>query len=288
MNIQKHNMLGELIMRRIKLIAKAVLGVFILLVLAGSFYTVDQGERGVVLRNGKLIHVSEPGLGFKVPLIDSVRKISVQSRIASYQQMASYSRDQQPAMMNVSVNYRINPGVVDEVYSDYGGELAMRDRLITPRVQQEVKTVFGQFNAVSAIQERERLNIEALQAVQNAVGATVTIEALQIENIDFSDAYEQSIEQRMLAEVEVQRVRQNLERERIQAEIVETQATAEANAIRLRGEAEASAIDARGQALRDNPDIVQLVQAEKWNGVLPTTMLPGNTVPIINPLSREP
>ena len=62
----------------------------------------------------------------------------MQSRIANYQQMSSYSRDQQPAVMNVSVNYRINPGVVDEVYTDYGGELPMRDRLITPRVQQEV------------------------------------------------------------------------------------------------------------------------------------------------------
>jgi regulator of protease activity HflC (stomatin/prohibitin superfamily) len=135
---------------------------------------------------------------------------------------------------------------------------------------------------VSAIQERERLNLEALAAVQNAVGISVTIESLQIENIDFSDAYEQSIEQRMLAEVEVQRVRQNLERERIQAEIVETQARAEATAITLRGEAEASAINARGQALRDNPNLVLLVQAEKWNGVLPTTMLPNGTVPIIN------
>ena len=171
------------------------------------------------------------------------------------------------------------------MYSDYGNEFAMRDRLITPRVAQEVKTIFGQFNAVSAIQERDRLNIDALQAVQDAVGAMITIESLQIENIDFSNAYEQSIEQRMLAEVEVQRVRQNLERERIQAEIVETQARAEANAIILRGDAEAAAINARGQALRDNPSLIQLVQAEKWNGVLPTTMLPSNTVPIINPLN---
>lgn len=259
--------------------------VFLLIpILYGSFYTVDQGERGVVLRNGRLVSISEPGLGFKVPFIDSVVKISVQSRLANYQNMSSYSRDQQPASMNVSVNYRINPGVVDDVYSNYGNEIAMRDRLITPRLQQEVKTVFGQFNAVSAIQERERLNIEALGAVQKAVGSVITIESLQIENIDFSNAYEQSIEQRMLAEVEVQRVRQNLERERIQAEIVETQARAEANAIRLRGEAEGAAINARGQALRDNPDLIQLVQAEKWNGVLPTTMIPSNTVPIINPL----
>lgn len=251
-------------------------------ILFASFYTVDQGERGVLLRNGKLIGVSGPGLGFKVPIIDSVVKISVQSRLATYVNVSSYSRDQQLATMAVSVNYRINPGVVDAIYTNYGNEVAMRDRLISPRVQQEVKTVFGQFNAVSAIQERERLNQDALQAVQDSIGETITIEALQIENIDFSDAYEQSIEQRMLAEVEVQRVRQNLERERIQAEIVETRARAEANAIRLRGEAEASAIDARGKALKDNPALVELVQAEKWNGVLPTTMLPLGAVPIIN------
>lgn len=272
-------------MNRFKLGSLLFPALLVVLALFNAWYQIDQGERGVVLRNGALIKVSEPGLGFKIPFIDSVEKISVQSRLAAYQNMATYSRDQQPATMDVSVNYRINPGVVDDVYSDYGNEFAMRDRLITPRVAQEVKTVFGQFNAVSAIQERERLNIEALQAVQDAVGAMITIESLQIENIDFSNAYEQSIEQRMLAEVEVQRVRQNLERERIQAEIVETQARAEANAIKLRGEAEAAAINARGQALRDNPSLIQLVQAEKWDGVLPTTVLPSNTVPIINPMN---
>lgn len=261
---------------------KGVIVLLVLLLLGSSFFTVDQGERAVVLRNGKLIAISEPGLGFKLPFFDEIVKISVQSRLASYESMVSYSRDQQPATMRVSVNYRINPGLVDEIYSDYGNEFAMRDRLITPRVQQEVKTVFGQFTAVSAIQERERLNLEALVKVQASVGENITIEAVQIENIDFSQAYEQSIEQRMLAEVEVQKVRQNLERERIQAEIVETQAMAEANAIRLRGEAEASAITARGQALRDSPDLIGLVQAEKWNGVLPTTMLPNGTVPILN------
>ncbi|MES2606008.1 MAG: prohibitin family protein [Pseudomonadota bacterium] len=261
---------------------KGVIALLVLLLLGSSFFTVDQGERAVLLRNGKLIAISEPGLGFKLPIIDEIVKISVQSRLASYESMVSYSRDQQPATMRVSVNYRINPGLVDEIYSDYGNEFAMRDRLITPRVQQEVKTVFGQFTAVSAIQERERLNLEALVKVQASVGENITIEAVQIENIDFSQAYEQSIEQRMLAEVEVQKVRQNLERERIQAEILETQAMAEANATRLRGEAEASAITARGQALRDNPDLIGLVQAEKWNGVLPTTMLPNGTVPILN------
>ena len=85
----------------------------------------------------------------------------------------------------------------------------------------------------------------------------------------------------MLAEVEVQKVKQNWEREKIQADIVVTKAKAEADAIRLRGDAEAAAIAARGKALRDSPDLVALTQAEKWNGVLPTQMIPSGALPII-------
>ena len=52
-------------------------------------------------------------------------------------------------------------------------------------------------------------------------------------------------------------------------------------AIHRLGNAEATAISARGKALGDNPHLVTLVQAEKWNGVLPVTMVPGGTVPMI-------
>jgi regulator of protease activity HflC (stomatin/prohibitin superfamily) len=153
--------------------------------------------------------------------------------------------------------------------------------------------VFGRFNAVEAVQQRERLAMEFRTAVQDAVQGPVVIVSTQIENIDFSDAYEASIEQRMLAEVEVQRIQQNAEREKVQAEIRViqaqaeaearvAQATAEAEAITLTGDAEASAIRARGAALRDNPTLIDLVQAERWNGTLPTTMVPGGTVPFMN------
>lgn len=252
-----------------------------LTVLLGSWYTVDQGERGVVLRNGEIVGVSEPGLSFKMPLVDDVVKLSVQSRKMEYPNMATYSRDQQPATMAVSVNYRLNAGEVGAIYADYGSEQGLVDRLLNPRVLAETKNVFGRFNAVASIQERERLNLEVLLAIQEAVTGPVTIEAVQIEEIDFSAAYEQSIEARMLAEVEVQKIKQNLEREKVQAEIVITQANAEATRIREIGQAEADAINARGQSLRDNPDLVALVQAEKWNGILPTTMIPNGALPII-------
>jgi regulator of protease activity HflC (stomatin/prohibitin superfamily) len=121
----------------------------------------------------------------------------------------------------------------------------------------------------------------------------VVIESTQIENIDFSEAYEKSIEERMLAEVEVEKLKQNAEREKVQAEITVTkakaaadaalaEAEAKAKATRLAGEAEAAAIKAKGEALGSNPALIQLTQAERWNGILPTTMIPSGTVPFID------
>ena len=44
------------------------------------FYTIDTGERGVVLRFGKLINVVGEGLNFKVPVMDDVKIMSVRDQ----------------------------------------------------------------------------------------------------------------------------------------------------------------------------------------------------------------
>ena len=265
------------------IIGAGVVGIIALTVLGGSFYTIDAGERGVILRNGKVVGTAEPGLGFKLPIVDSVKEITVQTQARLYEKVMVYSRDQQSAELQISVNYRLPADQVETIYTEYGGKDGVMTRLLDRQVPEEVKNVFGRFNAVTAIQERERLSKEVQEAIQKATTNPVLIvESVQIENIDFSDAYEQSIEQRMLAEVEVQKVQQNAQREKVQAEILVIQAKAEADAKKLQGDAEAHAINARGKALRDNPSLVELVQAEKWNGVLPTTMVPGSAVPFIN------
>lgn len=270
-----------------------VAGLVGLTVLGGSWYTVDQGERGVILRNGAITGTAEPGLGFKMPIVDTVVDIDIRTRANLYENVMAYSRDQQTAGLNVSVNYRVPSDQVLNVYENYGTVENLRSRILDRKVYDETKNVFGQFNAVTAIQERARLVAEVQMAIQNAVQGPIIIESVQIENIDFSDAYENSIEQRMLAEVEVQKVRQNAEREKVQAEIAVikaqaeadarvAQAKAQAEATRLAGDAEADAINAKGRALRDNPALIELVQAERWNGVLPTTMVPGAAVPFIS------
>ncbi|MDH3241053.1 MAG: prohibitin family protein [Alphaproteobacteria bacterium] len=277
------------------IISRLALGLFaalLVLIASGSWFTVDQGERGVVLRNGAFVRVAEPGLGFKIPLLETVIDISIRTHKRVYKNLASYSKDIQLATLQIAVNSRVDASRVREVYERFGSDYDAR--ILDPAVQGESKIVFGKFNAKEAIESRSRLALETEKAIREAVKDTgLLIDSIQIENIDFSKEFERSIEARMQAEVEVAKLQQNLEREKVQADIARTQARGRADALRaeaqaradatkLQGDAEAAAIRARADALKQNVNLVELIKAEKWNGVLPTTMLPGSATPFIN------
>jgi len=260
----------------------------------GSWYTVDQGERAVTLRNGAVTGVADPGLHFKMPFIDDYTRISTQTHAIRLKNVEAYSRDQQPATLVVSVTFRVPAGEVDALYAQYGNIDNMRVRLLERKIPDQIKTIFGQFTAISAVQDRVKLSIGVNEALARSVeGQPIHIEGVQIEEIGYSPAYENSVEDRMKAEVAVFTRQQNLETERINAKIAVTQAQgradsvvaeaeAKAKAVRLAGEAEAAAIQAKGDALRANPELVALVSAERWNGVLPTTMVPSGAVPFVS------
>jgi regulator of protease activity HflC (stomatin/prohibitin superfamily) len=257
-----------------------LIGLVAAYVVFSSWYVVDQGERAVVLRLGAIVGEAGPGPHFKVPWIDAVRKITVQNQNRQYGSLEAYSRDQQPAAITMSVSFVVSdPSGLYEQYGDLDGAIR---RLVDPRAMAEMKTIFGQYDAARAIQERAALNADIGRAVTAAVTGPVNIISVQVENIDFSEAYEQSVEQRMLAQVEIQRREQNLRTTEVEAQIARTKAEGEANAIRLRGEAEGAAIRARAEALRSNPDLVQLQAVEKWDGKLPQTMVPSSALPFVN------
>src|SRR5947209_1827245 len=83
--------------------------IIILIIGGGSWYTVDQTERGVILRNGAVVGTAQPGLGFKLPLFDSVEKVSVKTATYTWGKTESYSFDQQPADLQGSVTLRAAP-----------------------------------------------------------------------------------------------------------------------------------------------------------------------------------
>ena len=276
-----------------KAIVAGVAGLLLVGGFMGAWYTVDETERGVLLRNGALVGVIEPGLSFKFPFIESVKLLSTQSQVTIYDRLQAYSKDQQAATLRVSVSWHVVPSEVAKVYTAYQTLEGMKDRLISRQVPTQVENVFGRYNAVAAVQNRGQLVSDISAAIKKGIEGPVMIDSVQVENIDFSDAYEKAVEARMTAEVQVKTREQQLATEQVQAQIRVTQAQAEADsklaqakadaeATRLRGQAEAEAIRARAEALASNQNLIELTKAERWNGVLPTTVLPGGTLPFID------
>ena len=280
-------------------IAGAAIGLVCFIVVStvifGSWYTVDQGEVGVLLRNGAVVGTSSAGLHFKVPWIEEVVKIETRQRRWSNRggsAMEAYSKDLQPAQLFVTVNYSIDPSRAEDLYGNFGQNY--EERVLAPAIFSAVKIAFGHYDAATAIANRGQMVAEMKQAIQASIGTPdIRIDAFQLENVEFSKEFFAAVEAKMQLEIQVQQRAQVLQQEIINANIVRTKAQAEADArvmnakadaqqIELRGNAEALAIKARGDALKQNPGLVALTAAERWDGKLPATMVPNGALPFLN------
>ena len=115
-------------------------GLLVLTIIFGSWYTNDQTQRGVLLRNGALVEVVQPGLHFKWPWIEAVNKVDMQTHNFTFEKVNSYSADQQPANLRISVTLHVAPDKVAEMYSRFvGDQQAAISRLITPHTLGQTK-----------------------------------------------------------------------------------------------------------------------------------------------------
>jgi regulator of protease activity HflC (stomatin/prohibitin superfamily) len=258
----------------------------------GTWFTVNQGERVVVLTNGVVSSVKNPGIYFKAPFIQSIERFSVRTEAAKYTGVLTLSKDVQPATVAVTLNYNIDPSKVGDIYSKLGPEY--QAKVIDPAVQNTIKVVFGQYSAAESIDSRAKLVKDISDNISAKLESFgIVVDNLSVENIEFSGGYITAVEDRMKAEVAVQQQLQTLAKEKILADIARTlaqgaadsavmAAKGQAQATQLQGEAEAKAINAKGEALRQNSDLVAYTIAKGWDGHLPTTMLPNQGLPMIS------
>lgn len=213
----------------------------------------------------------------------------------SYEGLEAYTTDQQIATVEaINISYRIPSDRVEDVYREYRTPDAVVDRFIGRRVNAELEKVFGQYTAERSVRERTKLSADISAALKQVPeGAPIEILSVEMASISFPAEYTQKINERMGAEVEVSRKAQEVrqaEQDRLKQQQVsdaeayrlKVEADAEAHAIRVRGEAEADAIRMRSEALKDNAGLIEYLKSERWNGVLPQTMVPGTAVPFIN------
>jgi regulator of protease activity HflC (stomatin/prohibitin superfamily) len=271
----------------IKVISSLVAPAIAAMLLVSAVGCVPEGEVGIKRSMGAAVATVTPGAYVKVPLTQDVVTMSTRSELVKWDKMMAYSKDQQPTDLTLSVLVALDPSYALPIYIQYGTDALAR--VVKPGVERAVKDVFGKYNAINAVQNRAQLGADLFKAVQEEVQVSgIKVQEVNLQNIDFSDAYEKSVEARMLAEVEVAKLQQNRQREIVQNEInvnaakakadaMRAAADAEAYATKQKGDAEAHAIKVRTEALSANPSLIELTKAERWNGVLPTTMVPGQS-----------
>ncbi|MDX1635380.1 MAG: FtsH protease activity modulator HflK [Marinobacter sp.] len=81
---------------------------FVGYVIFQSFYTVDEQERAVVLRFGEYHTTEDPGLRFKVPLIDSVTKVRVTNVRTAESRGQMLTEDENLVSVELQVQYRVD------------------------------------------------------------------------------------------------------------------------------------------------------------------------------------
>lgn len=285
------------------IVGVVVVGFLGLSVVFGSWYTVDQGERAVVTRNGKVVDEAGPGFNFKLPMIEAVTKFEVRTTKLSFDKIAAYSKDTQTTYIKMSLNYHLAPDQVRNIYSTLG--TSFQSRVIEPNTLRAVKDVFGKWAASDIINNRDKLGVDITSDLTQSLSKYgIVVEIVQLENIDFSDTYEKSIEARMTAEVAVKRKEQELRSAEVDAQTaqavaqgsalaVKAEADGEAYRVKVQADADAykiialakaqqEAIQKQGDALKGNPLFIELTKANKWDGKFPTTMPPNSTMPFLN------
>ena len=139
------------------------------------------------------------------------------------------------------------------------------------------------------------MKVEIQEAINNFISITldekgISPNALRIANIaitdfDFSDEFNKAIELKVKAEQEALQAKNEKIRRVTQAEAAAEEkklaASAQAFEIEVASKARAAAIEREAKALKNNPQIIQLRLAEKWDGTLPKFSGSG-TVPLLN------
>lgn len=221
----------------------SIIGVIVIIasVISGSLTTIPAGHRGVVIRFGNVTGtILEEGLQTKLPFIDSVVRMSVQTE--KYETAAaSASRDLQDVSTTIALNWRLDPGMADEVYRTLGLEFI--DRIAAPAVQETIKQVTAKYIAEDLILKRETVRDDIQENLSNRLlQRGIITETVSITEFRFSETFVAAIEAKVAAEQAVWEARNKLERVKVEAEQAQAQSIGEANARIAKAEGEAEYI----------------------------------------------
>lgn len=218
------------------------------LLIPGSFYQVEAGEVAVVKTLGKVNGIRMPGTYFDFYLFNdyiyfdtTIQKLEIRT--------SSYSSDAQTMDIEMTVQYKIDPTKAEDILTEYISLDSLSQR-IEKVADDNAKSILSKYTAMKIIETRASISPEVQEAVKLAIDEKyyATVTAVNLTNIDFTDEFEKSVEDKVIAEQQkeaaITKAEQELEVAKLtaQAKIVEAEGNAESQKIIARASAEAMAL----------------------------------------------
>ncbi|WP_432841339.1 SPFH domain-containing protein [Dactylosporangium sp. CA-092794] len=176
-----------------------VVAAVVLVVAIASLRLVQQYQRGIVFRFGRVLDANrEPGLRVIIPLVDRMVKVTMQTVVMPVPAQGAITRDNVTLTVDAVVYFR----VVDPVKAlvnvrDYPGA-------VLQVAQTSLRAVIGRADLDTLLSDRERINTE-LKAVIDAPTEKpwgVLIERVEVKDVALPDSMKRSMSRQAEAERE--------------------------------------------------------------------------------------
>lgn len=247
----------------------------VLLGLANSLFIVDQYERGLVLRFGKVqrdgdvAHIYGPGLHFKLPFADSVKRLDARIQTMDREQERVLTAEKKFMLVDAYVKWQIKD--FEKFYLSTQGDFRRAEDLLERMANTGLRSEFGKRTNKQLISEARSNMMDQLKASANkgAEGLGMVVVDIRVKTINYPEEVSGNVYDRMRAER--QRVatehrskgekEANIIRAKTDATVRILLADAERDANRLRGDGDAEAAKIYAQAYQKNPEFYAFVRS---------------------------
>lgn len=237
-----------------------------------SFTIVKAGHVGVQVTLGSVNPtVLAEGTHFVNPISD-VKQVDVRLQKANLNNASAGTKDIQQVHTDIVVNYRLSGDKVPYIYKEFG--LDVDSKVLGPAINESFKSAVGHYTSEELITKRDAVNADIMIRMKEKLAPfNILVNNVSLVNFGFSKAYQEAIEQKVIATQAKLRADQDYERIQVEAKSRIAQAKGEAEAIAI----QANAIQHQGGAA-----YVQLQWIEKWNGQMPSTVVGSDSKTLMN------
>jgi len=190
-------------LRRLPLSLLAIAAVLAFLILSSIFFVVNEKEKAIKLRLGSVVRTDyEPGLHFKIPLIENVRKFDGRILILDLKPEKVLTGEEKNVIVDSFVKWRIDD-TEQFLVSVRGEEHLVNDRL-TDFVKNGVKGAFAKRTVREVVSsQRTALMSEISESVNSeAKGLGIKVVDVRIKKVELPEDVRESVFQRMEKERE--------------------------------------------------------------------------------------